>query len=143
MFAFTLETLVLRGVVRTGELGVARLGFGVKAEPRNPGNPNPVPVPTTGIMRPDTDPLTPDVGYPTKSVSSGAGRSRRHADSRSQSGRIATTAILWWQQLGGQATAAAAKCQALSAGLAAPAGEVSPESAMVSVSTGRIQQRSA
>jgi hypothetical protein len=31
MFTFTLEALVLRGVVRTGELGVLRL-FGVEAK---------------------------------------------------------------------------------------------------------------
>lgn len=86
MIEFTLETLVLRGVVRTGELGVLRL-FGVEAS----GHPGAaafasLPPARTG---PDTDPANPMVGYPAKGSSPRAGRSCRQSES------VSLTAASW------------------------------------------------
>jgi hypothetical protein len=126
MFAFTLESLVLRGVVRTGELAVSRLGFGATAT-RSPEDANSVlPPARTG---PDTDPLNPDVGYPTKGFSPRAGRSCRHAGSSIRQ-EIATASKLW-RQTGGTASAAAAITGALPARLVASVVEVSPRLAVL------------
>jgi len=127
MFAFTLETLVLRGVVRTDELGVLRL-FGVQALAGNPGAANPVlPPARTG---PDT---TPVVGnYPTKGSSPRAGRSCRHAGSSVRQA-IAKAAASWRRQLGGTAHAAAAIAQALMAGVVASVVEGGPRLAVLSL----------
>jgi hypothetical protein len=126
MFAFTLESLVLRGVVRKGELAGSRRGFGATAR-RNPGATNSVlPPARTG---PDTAPLMPDVGYPTQGVSPRAGRSCRHAGASVRQGiaKRATT----WRLTGGTASAAAAIAWALPARLVAPVGEGSLRSAIL------------
>jgi len=127
MFAFTLESLVLRGVVRTGELAVSRLGFGATAM-RNPGNPNSVlPPARTG---PDTDPLNPDVGYPTEGFSPRAGRSCRHAGSSIRQEIVTASAL--WRQTGGTASAAAAIAdEALACRPVASVVEVSPRLAVL------------
>jgi hypothetical protein len=138
MFAFTLESLVLRGVVRSGELAL-RLGFGVKAEPDAPGNVNSVSLCLTGTRTPDTDP-TPSGGYPKQGKCPRAGRSCRHAGSSIRES-IATRATRGWQQFGGMAFAAAARIQAL-AGFVASAGEVNPRLAIFAVSSEGMQERS-
>jgi len=125
MFACTLESLVLRGVVRQGELAVSRLGFGATAT-RSPEDVKSVlPPARTG---PDTDPLNPDVGYPTKSFSPRAGRSCRHAGSSTR--QDVATAMLW-QQIGGTASAAAAIAEALACRPVASVVEVSPRLAVL------------
>src|SRR5262249_52956764 len=89
MFAFTLETLVLRGVVRTGELAVLRL-FGVEATGGLPGsNVHPFlpPARTGPDATTDDPPANPMVaGYATKGVSPGAGRSCRQIESSRRHG---------------------------------------------------------
>jgi hypothetical protein len=131
MFAFMLESLVLRGVVRTGELGVTRLGFGVKAEPQVSTS---VHSSRPDMRRPDPNPAVLDGNYPNQSIRSGAGRSRRHAGPSRR--EIATFAAAWWQKLGGTATAAAAQVRALCADLTASAGEGTTRLAILSVSPG-------
>jgi hypothetical protein len=131
MFAYTLETLVLRGVVRQDELGVLRL-FGVGAKAGLPGNVNSVlPPARTG---PDTDPLTPVVGYATEGVSPSAGRSCRHARSSVQQ-QVMRSAAVRWHRLGGMALAAAAMMKALAARIVASVGEVNPRLAILSLGT--------
>lgn len=132
MFVFTLESLVLRGCVRKGELSV--LGFGLKAGPHNPGDTNSMRPSLPAVRRPDPDPVDALVGYPTKSICSGAGRSRRHAGSPRR--EIATSAILWWRQMGGSARAAAAKARELLAAIVAPAGETTQRLAILPVTQG-------
>jgi hypothetical protein len=126
MFAFTLESLVLRGVVRKGELAVSRLGFGAKATGHPVGVKSVLPPARTG---PDSDPLNPDVGYPTKGFSPRAGRSCRHAGSSTRQ-EIASASQLWCQT-GGTASAAAAIAGALSARFVASVVEVSPRFAVL------------
>jgi hypothetical protein len=130
MIAFTLETLVLRGVVRKDELGVPRL-FGVETLTGRPGDVNSVlPPARTG---PDTDPANPKVGYPTKGERPRAGRSCRHAGSSARQS-IVRSAAIWRRQPGGTALAAAAIAQALAAGIVATVGEVvSPRLAVLSL----------
>lgn len=119
MIAFTLNTLVLRGVVRQDVLGVLRL-FGVEALAGSPGNVNSVlPPARTG---PDTDPV-PLVGtYPTKGASPRAGRSCRSVNSSVRQS-IVRSAAFWWHLLGGMAFAAAATAKALGAGFVASVAE--------------------
>ena len=122
MFAFTLQSLVLRRLVRQGELAVSRLGFGAKAT-RNPESVNSVLPPVrTG---PDTAVLMPDVGYPTKGVSPGAGRPCRHAGASARQ-EIVTGAASSWRRLGGTARAAAAIAGAIGSAVVASVGAVSP-----------------
>jgi hypothetical protein len=130
MIAFTLNVLVLRGVVRTDELGVLRL-FGVQAPGNHPGTSNPVlPPARTG---PDADVATADVGYPTKGVSPRAGRSCRQAESFSRQQVAKNRAVSSWRDLGGSARAAAAIARALAAGFVATVGETNPRTAIESL----------
>lgn len=98
MFAFTLDSLVLRGVVLTGELLVSRLGFGVVAEPWSPGNTHSVRPSTTGQRVPDLTEAMPEGNYPTKGIRSGAGRSRCLAGSSIR--RLLALATRWQTRKG-------------------------------------------
>jgi len=126
MFAFTLRLLGLRGLVRKGELAVSRLGFGVEATPRTPGDTHPVCPSTAGKRLPDPTQAMPEVGYPTKSIRSGAGRSRRLAGSPLRRDVASIVASLWRRSKGGLARAAAAKASGRCPGLVAFAGGVNP-----------------
>jgi len=142
MLTFTLETLVLRGVVRTGELGVLRL-FGVEATQGLPGDSN-HPVLPPARTGPDADPVAnPMVGYATKGISPRAGRSCRQIEGPSRRQQIVSHsgALSWRQQIGGSARAAAAIARALAAWLsAASVVEVSPRLAVLSL--GAYEERS-
>jgi hypothetical protein len=138
MFAFTLKSLMLRGLVR--KVGLCVLGFGLKAD-STPGNPNSMRQPTPAFRRPEPTP-TDVVGYPTKSIRSGAGRSRRHAGS-SLAEMIASSTRLWWKQIGGLATAAAANARALSASVAATVNEATESLAIFPITEVGMQDRSA
>jgi hypothetical protein len=140
MFAFMLESLVLRGVVRKGELAVLRLGFGVKAGPQVPGDVNSMLQTQPDMRGVDPHPTVPAGNYPNQSIRSGAGRSRRHAGS-SLRREIASFAACWWQKLGGTATAAAAKARALPALFATTAGEIT-SLAILPISPGGASERS-
>ena len=122
MIAFTLNTLVLRGVVRTDEPGVLRL-VGVQAPGNHPGTLDSVlPPARTG---PDADEATADVGYPTKGASPRAGRPCRQSESfsRQSTANQQRAASSWRRTAGGSARAAAAIARALVAGFVATVGE--------------------
>jgi hypothetical protein len=80
MFAFTLESLVLRGSVLRDVLAVSLrlVGFGVEANTGTPGIANSKRHPSPGCRMPDAQPaLDALVEYSTSGITPGAGRSRR------------------------------------------------------------------
>src|SRR5437660_11500930 len=78
MFAFTLESLVLRGAVLRDVLAVGlRLGSSLEAN-TPPTVRNSMRHPSPGCRTPDGQGVVkPDVGYPTKGITPGTGRFRR------------------------------------------------------------------
>lgn len=135
MFAFMLKSLMLRGLVRKVGLGV--LGFGLKAD-STPGIVNSMRQ-VTPVCRPEPNP-TDAVGYPTKSIRSGAGRSCRHAGF--SLAEIVSSATSWWHQIGGLARAAVATARGLTAGPATPVVETTLRLAILPITEGRMQDRS-
>jgi hypothetical protein len=139
-----LQSLVLRGSVRTGAMGYLRLDGSVLADGQLSG------IVVSGHSLPGTRPGNPvpnggatDVVDATKGACPGAGRSRRHAGSPCcQAAATTRTATFAWRPFGGQASAAAAKDQAFLAGFVASAGEVSPVRQMVAAPVRGIEDRS-
>jgi hypothetical protein len=84
MFAFMLESLVLRGSVLRDSVAVGlRLGTEQKAHRTTPGTANPWQLPLPGCVAPDGKPdVNPIVDYATPGFMPGAGRSRRQSGSR-------------------------------------------------------------
>jgi hypothetical protein len=127
MFAFTLESLVLRGSVLRDVLAVElRLGTGLEANSHAPEIRNSMRPPLPGGLTPDGQSVVkPDVGYPTKGITPGAGRSRRQPGAHVLSGAARTTwpTTPWWPANGGTPSAAAATCRAIAACVVAPASE--------------------
>jgi hypothetical protein len=131
MFAFTLESLVLRGSVLRDVLAVGlRLGTGLGANPTLPADRNSMRHPSASWPTPDGQGVVkPDVGYPTKGIMPGAGRSRRRQPgSCAPTGAARTTcrashALTWRPASGGAFQAVAAIRRAITARVAAPASE--------------------
>jgi hypothetical protein len=127
MFAFTLESLVLRGVlVLRDELTVGlRLGFGTKANPQSPVIRNSRRHPAPGWRLPDVQPVDGTVGDYPSGVLPGAGRSRRQPGAPMLPGAARTVrrTALPRPTTGGPTTTVASSCRAIAAQLDAPVGE--------------------